>query len=168
MTPASGKAEGVADGRANNNWRHGHTARTESGKQSPTYSSWRDMHSRCKRKYDKRGITVCERWNSFKNFLADMGEKPVGMTLDRFPDNEGPYSPHNCRWATPIQQARNTRRNKLTLESAVKIAVRRLRGESATSIADSFHISESLPREIVAGRCWKDALEIAKKEVANG
>jgi hypothetical protein len=149
--------------------RHGHTVGRH---YSPTYHSWQAMLARgryverdVEKKHIARGIKVCERWLSFENFLADMGERPAGATLDRR-DNDRDYEPSNCRWATPIEQARNRRNTRLTLETAIEVAVRRLRGEPCKSIALDFGISESLPREIAAGRSWRDALERAEAIIA--
>lgn len=94
---------------------------------TPTYVSWRDMKIRClnpERKdyarYGGRGIAVCERWMSFANFFADMGEKPGrGYTIERN-DSNGNYEPSNCRWATKLEQARN-KSNTYTAEQDQKI-----------------------------------------------
>jgi hypothetical protein len=96
--------------------KHGHTTKRN---QSGTYQTWRNMIRRCidannkdYKNYGARGITVCERWiESFDSFLADMGERPKGLTLDR-KDNDGHYCPENCEWATRLQQCHNRRNSK--------------------------------------------------------
>jgi hypothetical protein len=91
--------------------RHGHTI----GGPSKTYSSWIAMWRRCTvphykmwEYYGGRGIVVCDRWKLFDNFLADMGERPEGLTLDRI-DPDGNYELGNCRWATRKEQVDNRR-----------------------------------------------------------
>lgn len=84
------------------------------------YARWRGMISRCSNKnnigykhYGGRGITVCDRWKSFSNFLSDMGECPSGLTLERVNNQTGNYEPSNCVWATRKVQARNQRTNTI-------------------------------------------------------
>lgn len=82
---------------------------------TPIYEVWRTMLKRCNsptsrqyHNYGARGIRVCERWHTFENFYADMGDAPEGKSLDRI-DNDGNYEPSNCRWTTQKQQIRNKR-----------------------------------------------------------
>ena len=137
--------------------RHGHASgRRGSTVRSPTYNTWRSMVSRCTCEsdtafpsYGGSGVNVCERWRSFPAFLADMGERPEGMTLDRI-DNAKGYEPSNCRWADRLLQTRNRGNTRLiyvrgegrtvrewadTLRSPVKTVSNRLyrRGEAEVS-----------------------------------
>lgn len=92
-----------------NRWKAANSGRVRA------YSAWRSMRQRCQnaahpdfRNYGARGITVCERWQSFENFMADMGFPPPNLTLERR-DNDDGYSPNNCCWATRKEQRLNQR-----------------------------------------------------------
>ena len=86
---------------------------------TPIYSVWKNMRNRCNnqkalqyKNYGQRGISVCERWDKFENFYADMGDRPDELSIERI-DNNGNYEPSNCKWATHKEQGRNQRTNRI-------------------------------------------------------
>lgn len=142
-------------------YKHGH-ASTE-GVRSRTYETWLAMNTRCHRetaadydRYGGRGIRVCDRWReSFEAFLADMGERPVGMTLDR-KDNDLGYFKENCKWSSASEQIRNRRTSKLTLAMATEAIGRVEHGETHAAVARRLGVTPSMVTAIVHGKCWAE------------
>lgn len=142
--------------------------------ETKTYNSWCMMKSRCSNPknnryalYGGRGIRVCERWSeSFDAFLADMGERPLGTSLDRI-DVNGDYEPGNCRWATDVEQNRNTSRTALCEVSAVLIHQLALRGASRNDLAHAFGVSYSAVVGVIKNQVWRNCLDelLAEKAV---
>lgn len=139
---------------------HGQTI---GGVWSSTYRCYRAMISRCiypsqvhYPDYGGRGITVCDRWmngegglTGFECFLADMGEKPLGLTIDRI-DNDGHYEPLNCRWATWEEQFRNTRATVVDMTTVKRISNDRVRGMSQIELASKYGVSRGSIRSAIA------------------
>lgn len=135
---------------------HGHSL---CGDVSKTYRCWENMRTRVFNKtspayknYGGRGISICDRWSDFKNFLEDMGESPEGLTIERL-DNDGNYCKENCRWATRTRQGRNNRQAKLSLEKA-----RAIRTDPRTNwaIAKAYGVCETTIERVKAHKLWKE------------
>jgi hypothetical protein len=145
-----------------NSTKHGHTSKTSS---SRTYNSWVNMLRRCLKtthhkysKYGAVGITVCDEWKDFKNFLRDMGERPPGTTIDRWPNQLGSYKLGNCRWATPREQQANLKSN-IFIE---------FRGERIilAHLAERFKIDANTLRYRIA-RGWSDDQLVSEPQIGN-
>lgn len=124
---------------------------------NPLYPTWHTMMKRCydpkNAKYERyggRGITVDDRWHDVANFIADMGERPPGTSLDR-KDNDGPYSVDNCRWATAVEQARN--RPQATLTDEQRSEAVRLYGitGSPKAVSEQLGLGVSSVKNVVYG-----------------
>lgn len=147
---------------------HGHAPKFNSSK---TYVTWLDMKGRCNResnkdyaRYGGRGITYCARWEHFENFLADMGEKPEGLELDR-KDNDGDYCIENCRWTTHRINRRNSSHTILTERrvTLLKALLRSIKSKTPKYTAyrvlgKLFGVSEATVSLIATGHKWKDVL----------
>lgn len=105
-------------------------------------------------RYGGRGIKVCKRWReSFEHFLADMGERPLGMTLDR-KKSSGDYTPENCKWATATEQQRNRRNTKLDGEAITRIREWLIAKVPQRWIAFHFGLHQTTVSEIKLGKIW--------------
>ncbi len=135
---------------------------------SKEYGVWQAMHERCRRKthpsfknYGGRGIGVCAQWESFDRFISDMGPRPPGRSLDRI-NNNGNYEPSNCRWATKLEQTRNTRNNVLiTINGKTQALVAwceiyNINPETASNRRRRLKVS------------WEDALSAPVRKIKNG
>jgi len=129
------------------------------------YRIWQDMRGRCYDRNDKRyadyggrGITVCERWRaSVVAFIEDVGLPPsLDYSLNRI-NNDGNYEPGNVNWASRTEQARNTRRNKLTMQTARAIRIlRKHEGFTLDLLAEMLHLNRNTIYNVISGKQWKE------------
>jgi hypothetical protein len=114
---------------ANYTIKHGAARHSKHGSVTKEYNAWAAMLKRCRNpshplfpRWGGRGITVCERWEKYEQFIADLGPRPQGHTLERI-NNDGNYEPGNVRWATPADQQRNTRRTRFLTHQDVTLCI---------------------------------------------
>lgn len=135
------------------------------GSKTATYKSWCSMMDRCHwgghkemfAHYGAKGIVVCPEWHSYERFLADMGPRPVNKTIDRINGKLG-YSKDNCRWATALEQARNTSRNLHFLSDGAIL--------SLTDVCNRFQINRGMISARVFRRKTNYPTEFAKLGIA--
>ena len=142
------------------NMSKGESARKARISDGPEWVSWSSMKTRCTNPnrrsykwYGGRVIKVCERWQSFSNFLADMGPRPDGHSLDRINPN-GNYEPENCMWSPQSVQMQHNTRTKLTDYMVLEARVRCERGEGIKAVAREFGVLETTLGMAVRGQTW--------------
>jgi hypothetical protein len=120
---------------------------------TPEWNSWRGMVERCTNpnhknynRYGGRGITVCDRWRKFENFLEDMGNRPDGCSIERIRNDEG-YGPENCTWATRGQQVRNTSASHFIEHNGVRLCITDWARRLGLSLATLLWRLETWPTE---------------------
>jgi len=147
-------------------WIKSHPSNRKHGmRYTPEYDTWRNMRRRCciknnkrNKNYGGRGITVCDRWeHSFENFYADMGKRPDGRySIDRI-NNDGNYTPENCRWATDKEQQRHTTRSRMVEYKGLKCTLVELCEELNLGYA---FINKRINRD---GMTIKEAIETPRR-----
>ncbi len=145
--------------------RHGSTK--HGGTSSPEWHSWRSMVERCRnpnrrdwKRYGGRGIKVCARWqgaDGFANFLADMGPRGDGGSVERLENAIG-YFPDNCRWRPRIDQAGNQDQNRLCNVSAILVRQLHARGARPRDLAAAFEVSKNVINGTLHGGRWSRAV----------
>lgn len=130
----------------------------------PRFMVWNGMKQRCKNprsrsypEYGGRGIRICPEWELFSGFMKwdRFDEYRKGLQIDRI-DNDGDYSPDNCRWVTPSENARNTRSVKLTTDDVRVIRMLSWSGLSNSQVAEIFSVTASCISHIMTFRNWGD------------
>jgi|SRR3990172_6898932 len=136
------------------------THRHSVGKRSPTYFSWSAMKQRCLNpkhtayyRYGGRGISVCDKWLKFDDFLKDMGERPEGFSLDRI-NNNGNYEPSNCSWSSRKSQSQNRNDVKLTMEVVNLMRSLYEQGATQDALSKQFGVTQSHVCRIVNKEQW--------------
>lgn len=128
---------------------------------TPEHSAWLSLFDRCRnpncaafKDYGARGIDICQRWEKYGNFLADMGRKPTDKhTLERDRNDDG-YQPDNCSWATRRAQSYNRRSTKLTCQKAAEIRARS--SENRSDLAREYGVDVSMISRVLTGCAWSE------------